>query len=77
MTGKNFSDLEDKLCKMNTLIEKYLKTKEARDYCNRGGIKIPPDLMNIILDLLSEKISQYEKQIIELSMKLAYIKSEK
>ena len=74
MTGNNFSELEDKLCKMNTLIDKYLKTKEARDCCSRGGANVSTKILNLIIDVLDEKISQYEKQIIELSMKLAYIK---
>ena len=73
----DFSELENKLCKMNTLIDKYLKTKEARDFCNRGGVKITTKLMNLIIDVLDEKIRQYEKQIIELSMELAYIESKK
>ena len=77
MSGNDFSELEDKLCKMNTLIEKYLKTKEARDRCNRGNGKISTEVMSLIIDVLDEKISQYEKQIIELSMELAYIKSQK
>ena len=63
-------DFTDALCHLNTAINKYLDVKKAREYCRRGNIIMPPEMINTILDVLGEKIDQYEKQIIELATKL-------
>ena len=63
-------DFTDALCHLNTAIEKYLKAKEARKYVSEGCAHLPPEMLTTILDVLGEKIDQYEKQIIELATKL-------
>lgn len=63
-------DFADAMCHLNTLIIKYLNIKKARDRCCEGNLCLPADLIRIILDVLDEKIDQYEKQIIELATKL-------
>ena len=66
----NVTDFSDKLCHLDTAIAKYLNVKKAREYCSGGHLPLPNDVINTILDVLAEKISQYEKQIIELATKL-------
>jgi len=64
------NEFADKLCHLNRAIVKYLNVKKAREYCSGGHLLLPNDVINTILDVLAEKTSQYEKQIIELATKL-------
>ena len=63
-------DFADAMCHLNTAIAKYLNAKKAREYCNQGGLHLPNDVINTILDVLGEKMDQYQKEIIELAIKL-------
>lgn len=63
-------DFADAMCHLNTAITKYLNVKKAREYCSGGHLPLPNDVIDTILDVLAEKTSQYEKQIIELATKL-------
>lgn len=63
-------DFADAMCQMNTAIARYLNVKKAQEYCSGGHLTLPNDVTDTIRDVLAEKISQYEKQIIELATKL-------
>ena len=63
-------DFADAMCHLNTAIAKYLNAKKAREYCSQGNLLLPNDVINTILDVLGEKMDQYQKQIIELAIKL-------
>ncbi len=67
----NVIDFADALCHLNTAIAKYLNVKKAREFCDRGNLTLPNEVIDTIRDVLWEKIDQYEKQIIELATKLA------
>ena len=63
-------DFADAMCHLNTAIAKYLAAKKAREYCSQGSLHLPNDVINTILDVLGEKMDQYQKEIIELAVKL-------
>lgn len=65
-----FIEFADVLCQLNTAIAKYVNAKKAREYCSQGSFTLPNDVINTILDVLGEKMDQYQKQIIELAIKL-------
>lgn len=63
-------DFTDAMCHLNTAIAKYLNAKKAREYCSQGHLPLPNDVINTIFDVLGEKMDQYQKEIIELAIKL-------
>lgn len=73
----DFYDFADALCHLNTAIDKYFDAKKARDYTKDGHIPLPDDVLITIGNVLEERISQCEKQVIEWATKLTNKPEEK
>jgi len=70
-------DFADAMCHLNTAIARYLNAKKALEYINRDHLPLPNEVLVTIEDVLGERISQCEKQIIELATKLPALQEEK
>jgi len=75
MTDNKFSEFEDTLCNINKVIHRYFDVKKIYDATIHCDCDFGSEATNIILHAVNPKLDQYEKQIIELSMKLANIKT--
>jgi len=71
MDIEKFSDL---LVRLNTTIEKYLKAKKARELVSQGhNLCLDSEIIITIVNIIDEKIDQYERQIIGQATKLTQV----